>query len=213
MMVLGLTGSIGMGKSTVAAMLAEMGVPCHDSDAAARAVIGPGGAAVAAVAQLFPQAFDVKTGAIDRKILGSIVFSDPAKRAALEAAVHPHVRAAQQDFLKAQRALGAKIVALDIPLLYETGAEARVDRVIVVTCPAFLQRRRVLARAGMTEEKFKAILKAQMPDAEKRRRADYVVQTGLGFAFTRAALKRILNELKKSRCHDQDRHRFPPFSP
>lgn len=213
MMVLGLTGSIGMGKSTVAAMLAQMGVPCHDSDAAARAVIGPGGAAVAAVAQLFPQVFDVKTGAIDRKILGSIVFSDPAKRAALEAAVHPHVRAAQQDFLKAQRALGAKFVALDIPLLYETGAEARVDRVIVVTCPAFLQRRRVLARAGMTEEKFKAILKAQMPDAEKRRRADFVIQTGLGLAWTRAALKRLLRELKKSSCHDQNRDCFPPLSP
>jgi dephospho-CoA kinase len=211
MIVLGLTGSIGMGKSTAAKMLGQMGAASHDSDAVARAVIGPGGDAVAAVAALFPEAYDRKNNAIDRAKLGPIVFADPAKKKQLEEIVHPLVQGAQQKFLRDQKALGARFAVLDIPLLYETGGETRVDKVIVVSCPAFIQRRRVLARHGMSAEKFDNIVKSQMPDHEKRRRADFVVQTGLGMAFTYRSLKRILQQL--SQHHDQDRNHFPPLSP
>lgn len=211
MIVLGLTGSIGMGKSTAAAQLAEMGIATHDSDAVARAVIGPGGAAVAAVAALFTEAYDRKNDAISRDILGTIVFADPVKKKKLEEIVHPYVRAAQQKFLREQKALGARFAVLDIPLLYETGAEKHVDKVIVVSCPAFMQRRRVLARNGMSAEKFANILKNQMPDHEKRHRADFVVQTGLGLAYSHRALKRILHQL--SHGHDQDRNHIPPCAP
>ena len=211
MIVIGLTGSIGMGKSTAAAQLAEMGIATHDSDAVARAAIGPDGAAVAEVAAVFPAAYDRRQNAIDRSILGSIVFTDPAQKKKLEDIVHPHVRSSQQKFLKEQKALGARFAVLDIPLLFETGAENRVDTVIVVSCPAFMQRRRVLARPGMTPEKFAGILKSQMPDNEKRRRADFIVQTGLGMAYSYRALKRIIHQLSNN--HDQNCNHFPPLSP
>ncbi|HEY8190575.1 MAG TPA: dephospho-CoA kinase [Micavibrio sp.] len=199
MMIAGLTGSIGMGKSTAADMLRDMQVPVHDSDEAARAMIGPDGPAVAAVAQLFPQAYDRGNNAIDRAILGPIVFADPAKRKMLEDIVHPYVRESQQVFIREQKALGQRLIVLDIPLLYETEAEKRIDKVIVVTCPAFIQRRRVMSRPGMTEEKFQNILASQMPDAEKRRRADFVVQTGLGKAVTCCSLKKIIQELREGK--------------
>ncbi len=211
MIILGLTGSIGMGKSTAAAQLAEMGIASHDSDKAARAAIGPDGAAVAAVAALFPEAYDARNNAMDRHILGGIVFSDPDRKRALEEIVHPHVQAEQQKFIRQQKAMGARFCVLDIPLLYETGADRRVDKVIVVTCPAFMQRRRVLAREGMTPEKFASILKSQMPDHEKRRRADFIVQTGLGLAYSCRALKRIVHQLSEN--HDPDRNHLPPLSP
>jgi dephospho-CoA kinase len=201
MIIAGLTGSIGMGKSTAADMLLAMGVPVHDSDKAARAMIGPDGPAVAAVARLFPQAYDRENNAIDRSILGPVVFSDPAKRKMLEDIVHPYVQESQQVFIREQKALGRPMAVLDIPLLYETGAEKRVDKVIVVTCPAFIQRRRVMAREGMTEEKFQNILASQTPDAEKRRRADYIVQTGLGKTVTCCSLKKIVQEIVKTGCH------------
>lgn len=210
MMILGLTGSIGMGKSTAAAQLASMGIATHDSDAIARAAIAPGGPAIQRVATAFPASYDPKTQMIDRNILGKIVFADPVQKKILEDIIHPLVWESQQNFLREQKALGARFAVLDIPLLYEAGAESRVDKVIVVTCPAFMQRRRVLARAGMSAEKFANIVSQQMPDHEKRRRANFVVQTGLGLAYSRKALKRIINQL--SAHHDQDRNRFPSLS-
>lgn len=206
MIVVGLTGSIGMGKSTAAEMLMQMGVPVHDSDAAARAATAEGGSALPQILKTFPEAFDA-SGKLDRGLLGRIVFQDKAKRAALEAIVHPLVQQAQQDFMRAEAAKGHKIVVLDIPLLYETGAEARVDKVIVVSAPFFIQKRRVMARPGMTEEKFKGILASQMPDREKRARADFVVLTGLGKAHAERALKKAIGSLL-----DGQSNNFPPYA-
>ncbi|NBC96970.1 MAG: dephospho-CoA kinase, partial [Deinococcus-Thermus bacterium] len=174
MIVLGLTGSIAMGKSTAAAMLRRIGVPVHDSDAAVHALTGPGGAAVPAIAAAFPGTVTATaTGAaVDRRALGARVFGDPAALARLEAILHPLVRARSHAFLCRQARHRMPVVVLDIPLLFETGAEARCDRVLVVSAPAFLQRARVLARPGMTEAKLAGILARQMPDAEKRRLAD-----------------------------------------
>lgn len=210
MIVLGLTGSIGMGKSTVAAMMGRMGIASHDSDEVARAAIGPGGSAVAEVSAAFPDTYDKKTDSIDRQKLGPVVFADPEKRRRLEAIVHPHVWESQRQFLQKQKALGARFAVLDIPLLYETGAETRVDCVIVVSCPARTQRRRVLARPGMTAEKFENIVASQMPDAEKRRRADFVVQTGLGMAMTQRSIQKIINTLSRDKKHDPDSGGLPP---
>lgn len=195
MIVLGLTGSIGMGKSTAAAMFTRLGVPVHDSDASVHELLGPNGGAVAAVEAAFPGVLDQTNNAIDRKKLGAIIFPDPAKKAILEGILHPMVRQSQADFLHKNRVLGVKIAVLDIPLLYETGAESRVDKVIVVTAPPHVQRQRVLARPNMTVDKFNAILAGQMPDADKCKRADYVVQTGLGRVHTMRALKTIVRNL------------------
>ncbi len=212
MIVLGLTGSIAMGKSTAAEMLRSMGVPVHDSDLAVHAALGPNGVAVAQIAELYPAAHNQKTNAIDRKILGDILFKDPGKKAAIEAILHPVVREMQQQFLRSNQARGNKIVVLDIPLLYETGGENRVDKVIVVTCPSFLQHHRAMLRPGMTEEKFKAILAAQMPDDEKRKRADFIVQTGLGRAYTQMKLKQILTTLENGQNHDSHSNHIPPHA-
>ncbi len=186
MVVLGLTGSIGMGKSTTAGMFRYLGVPVHDADAAVHRLTGPGGAAVAAVAAEFPDA--VRDGAVDRRVLGARVFEDPAALDRLEAILHPLVRAEEKRFLDRHRRRRAPLVVLDVPLLFETGGEARCDAVVVVTAPAFLQRQRALRRPGMTEERLARVLARQMPDAEKRRRADFVVPTGLGRGF---ALRRV----------------------
>lgn len=202
-----------MGKSTAADMLRDMGVPVHDSDQAARASIGPGGPAVAAVAAQFPAAYRADLDAIDRTVLGPIVFADPDQRKILESIVHPHVRAAQQDFVRDHAASGHRIAVLDIPLLYETGAESRVDRVIVVTCPGFIQKARVLRREGMTIDKFKAILKTQLPDRDKRCRADYVVQTGLGRGYTKRALQQIIQTLMNEIPNDKKRDNFSTLHP
>ncbi|WP_435640688.1 dephospho-CoA kinase [Micavibrio aeruginosavorus] len=195
MIILGLTGSIGMGKSTAAAMFTRLGVPVHDSDASVHQLLGPNGAAVAAVAAAFPGVLDQPNNAIDRKKLGAMIFPDPTKKAVLEGILHPMVRQSQADFLHKNRALGVKIAVLDIPLLYETGAESRVDKVIVVTAPPHVQRQRVLARPTMTVDKFNAILAGQMPDADKCKRADYIVQTGLGRVHTMRSLKTIVRNL------------------
>ena len=210
MIVLGLTGSIGMGKTTTAEMLRALGVPVHDSDDAVHRALAPGGKGVAAVAAAFPAALDKAKNAIDRKILGGLVFHDPVQKKKLEDILHPLVWEAQQDFLRENRRQNRAIVALDIPLLYEAGAEKKVDKVIVVTCPSFIQRRRVLSRPGMTEEKFQNILDSQMPDAEKKRRADFIVQTGLGRAYACNRLKKILHTLLPGQNHDPHRKDFPP---
>ncbi len=196
MIVLGLTGSIGMGKSKAALMLRQLGIPVHDSDAAVHRLLAPGGRAVRPVLALFPEARG--QGGVDRGKLAALVFNDPAQRKKLEAILHPLVLEGQQRFLMRQRRLGAGMAVLEIPLLYETGAETRADHNIVVTAPAFIQRKRVLAR-GLDEKAFRARLLAQMPDHEKRRRADFVVQTGLGLAYTRNKLKSILRKVRGKR--------------
>ena len=195
MIVLGLTGSVGMGKSTAAAMLRRLGVPVHDADATVHRLMAPGGAAVAAVAKAFPDTRR-KDGGIDRVALGRRVFADAKALQRLERTLHPLVRQSQQRFLDAARARREPLVVLDVPLLFETGGKARWDKVLVVSAPAAVQRARVMARPGMTEARFRAILAKQMPDAEKRRRADYVVPSGLGRALTYRRLKRILRELR-----------------
>jgi dephospho-CoA kinase len=194
MIVLGLTGSVGMGKSTAATMLRRLGIAVHDSDAAVHRLLAPKGAAVAAVAAAFP-GVRRGDGGIDRPALGGRVFADPAALRRLERILHPLVRQSQQRFLARARAHRLNLVVLDIPLLFESGGAARCDKVVVVSAPAFLQRARVLARPGMTEARFAAILAQQMPDAEKRRRADYVVATGLGRAVTCRGFRRIVREL------------------
>jgi dephospho-CoA kinase len=192
--ILGLTGSIGMGKSTAASALRQMGVPVHDADASVHHLMNHGGAAVGFVEAAFPGT--APGGAIDRKALGARVSADPAALKRLESILHPMVRAQEQIFLRTARARRHPVVVLDIPLLYETGGDKRCDAVIVVTAPKFLQDQRVLKRPGMTRQRLNEILAKQMPDAEKRRRADFVVQTGNGKRATRQALARILDRLK-----------------
>ena len=194
MIVLGLTGGIGMGKSTAAAMLRRMRVPVHDADAAVHRVLAKHGAAVAAVAKEFPEAW--RDGAIDRERLGRRVFGDSAALKRLEHILHPFVRRDQRRFLRHHRAAGAALAVLDIPLLYETGAARRCDAVLVVTAPAFIQRRRVLARPGMSEARLAAILARQVPDYVRRREADFVVPSGLGKAATFGRLRRIVAALR-----------------
>ncbi len=191
--ILGLTGSIGMGKSEAAKMFRRLGVPVFDADAAVHALMATGGAAVAAIAEAFPGV--VRDGAVDRKALGDRVFGQPDELRRLEAILHPRVRHARDRFLKLARARRLPLVVFDIPLLYETGGEDQCDAVLVVTAPAFIQRARVLARPGMTEEKFTAILKQQVPDSEKRRRADFIAPTGLGRRVTLNAIRDAITML------------------
>lgn len=198
MIVIGLTGSIGMGKSVATSMFRDMGVPVHCSDEAVHVLLGPQGAAVDAVEAAFPGVKNTHDNSINRKALGAQIFGHNEKRKILENIIHPLVVSLQQRFIAEQSQHRQEIIVLDIPLLYETGADARVDKVIVVSAPSFIQRQRVLARPGMTREKFDAICASQMPDAQKRRRADYVVQTGIGRAYTRSALRRILQEILKN---------------
>lgn len=193
MIVIGLTGSIGMGKSTTAEMFRELGVPVHDSDQAVHALYR--GAAVAPVEQAFPGV--VRDGAIDRDLLAQKVLGDGEALRRLEAVVHPLVRAESQRFLSENRAAGAEMVVLDIPLLFETGGEGRVDRIVVVTAPADVQRERVLSRPGMTVEKFESILARQVPDAQKRSRADFIVDTSRGFDAARAQVAAIVDSLRR----------------
>jgi dephospho-CoA kinase len=191
MFVLGLTGSIGMGKSTTARLFAEAGVPVHESDAAVHRLYE--GAAVPAIAAAFPGT--VVGGKVDRDKLAARVLDDPAALRRLESIVHPLVRSAADRFLSEARASRAKIAVLDIPLLFETGGEDRVDAVVVVTAPPEMQRARALERPGMTVEKFEAILAKQMPDVEKRARADFVVDTSRGLAAARDQVDAILQAI------------------
>lgn len=193
MLVFGLTGSIGMGKSTAANLFRRLGIPVHDADAAVHRLFRAGGAAVAPISRRFPEA--VRGGAVDRETLGKLVFGDAAALKDLEAIVHPLVRCERDRFLAAQRRNRRKAAVLDVPLLFETGGETVCDYVFVVSAPAFLQRQRVLARPGMTECRLSSILQKQMPDREKRLRADFVLPTGLGRAVTTRAIKKILYRL------------------
>lgn len=197
MMVVGLTGSIGTGKSTAAAMLAGMGLPVFDADAAVHALMAPGGEAVAPIATSFPGVTAESGGRqlIDRKALGSHVFGDTGALRRLESILHPLVRRRERQFIATARRMRLPAVVLDIPLLFETGGNRRCDSVIVVSAPRFLQRQRVMRRPGMTEERFRQVLARQTPDAEKRRRADFVVPTGLGYGDTRRRLRAIVSLL------------------
>jgi dephospho-CoA kinase len=193
MFVVGLTGSLGMGKSTTARLFAEEGVPVHDADAAVHELYG--GEAVSAIERAFPGT--TAGGKVDREKLGRLVLRDPSALQRLEAIVHPLVRAAEQRLLAQAEARGEKVAVVDIPLLFETGSEARFDAVVVVSAPPDLQESRVLARPGMTKEKLQAILARQMPDSEKCRRADFVVDTSRGFDAARAQVRAILDAVAK----------------
>jgi len=195
MIVLGLTGSVGMGKSTAVHMLKRLRVPVHDADAEVHRLLGPGGRAVADVGVAFPEAR--QGDRIDRRALGRRVFNDRAALKRLEAILHPQVRASERRFLAACGRRREPVAVLDIPLLFETKGERRCDGVIVVSAPAWLQRARVLARPGMSEARLAAILDQQMPDAEKRRRARWVVPTGLGKTLTLRRLRGILREVRR----------------
>jgi dephospho-CoA kinase len=193
MLVIGLTGSIGMGKSTAALILRGLGFPIYNADAAVHHVLKKGGCAVAPVARLFPET--LKRGAIDRKLLGRAVFGQPDKLHRLEKIIHPLIRAQERAFLQKARKTPARAAILEIPLLFETGAEKRCDITLCVTAPKNLQKTRVLSRPGMTEEKFRAILKRQMPNAEKCRKADYTIPTGKGLDATEKHLRKLCKKL------------------
>lgn len=190
MYLIGLTGSIGMGKTQTAALFEEEGVPRYDADAAVHGLYEVGGAAVGPIGEMFPEA--VRDGVVDRAALGRIVLKDGAKLAALEKMVHPLAGATQVDFLNAQMAAGATHVLLDIPLLFETGGHEFVDCVVVVSAPPDIQRARVLERPGMTEEKFADILAKQVPDSDKRAAADFIVDSSVSVADAHRQVKEIL---------------------
>ena len=194
MIVLGLTGSIAMGKSTTAAMFAEAGVPVWDADAAVHRAYGPGGAAVEPVGALVPDALG--PSGLDREALRRAIAADGTLLTKIERIVHPIVGADRKRFLEEAREAGAPVAVLDIPLLFETGADAYVDRTVVVTCPPEEQRRRALARGGMTPDHLDAILLRQMPDLEKRARAGHIVDTGEGLDAARAQVDAILETLR-----------------
>lgn len=191
-LIVGLTGSIGMGKSTVAAMFEAAGVPVFDADAEVRAMQGPGGALVPAIEAAFPGSTDA--GGVSREKLSALVFGNPQELARLEAIVHPAVGAQREAFLIEHA--GAPLVVFDIPLLFEKGGAEAVDRVVVVSAPAEAQRRRVLARPGMTEEKFAHILELQTLDSEKRARADHVIDTGTSVEETEDEVLALIAELR-----------------
>jgi dephospho-CoA kinase len=205
MKVIGLTGSIGMGKTTAALLLRRLGVPVHDADAAVHRLLSKGGEAVAAVGAAFPGV--VREGAVDRKALGARVFADAAAMRRLEQILHPLVRQDSARFLRQARRLRARAAVLDVPLLFEVGRDRDCDATLVVSAPPFVQRARVLARPGMSERRFQEVLARQMPDAEKRRRADYVVPTGLGRRHTLRRLRRVLKNLRRSGAKGRRRAR------
>ncbi len=191
MIILGLTGSIGMGKSTTARLFREADVPVFDADAAVHALYA--GEAVAAVEAMFPGV--LRAGAVDRAVLRDRVVDDGAALRRLEAIVHPLVAARREAFLDDARRAGHPVVVLDIPLLFETGGDAGVDRIVVVSAPESVQKARVLARPGMTEAAFSAMLAKQVPDAEKRRRAHHLIDTGAGIEVARAQVEAVLRSL------------------
>lgn len=191
MIVLGLTGSIGMGKSTTAKMFREAGVPVHDSDETVHRLYA--GKAAPLIEEAFPGT--VRDGAVDRGLLAAQVLGRPEAMKKLETIIHPLVRADADAFVARHRDATTPLVVLDIPLLFETGGRSRVDKVVVVTAPAEVQRERVLARPGMTEEKLAAILASQVPDAEKRRQADFIIDSSQGLEAARVEVARIISDL------------------
>jgi len=198
MIIVGLTGSIGMGKSTTAELFAEAGLPVHSADAAVHRLYA--GAAAPQIEAAFPGT--VIDGVVDRDRLGGQVLGDREALKRLEAIVHPLVGEVELAFVEEARATGAPAAILDIPLLFETGADRRCDRIVVVSAPEDVQRRRVLARPGMSEEKFRQILEKQVPDAEKRARADYVIDTGTGLDDARRQVGAIVGALKAEDVSD-----------
>lgn len=190
MIILGLTGSIGMGKSATASLFREAGVPVYDADAAVHALYAEGGAAVAPIEAAFPGV--AEGGAVDRTRLRTKVLDNPEAMKLLEGIVHPLAGEAQLDFRRRAHAEGAAFSVLDIPLLFETGGNRHCDFTLVVTAPAAIQRERVLARPGMTPEAFESILARQLPDAEKRARADFILSTAHGFDFARDQVRSIV---------------------
>ncbi len=195
MIVIGLTGSIGMGKSTTAGLFADEGVPVFDADAAVAALYAPGGAAVKSLREAFPDV--VKDGAVDREALSVHLKANPQDFARLEGIVHPLVGKARHGFVEKAQADGAPFVVFDIPLLFETDQHERVDVIVVVSAPEDIQRDRVLARDGMSHEKLDMILSRQTPDAEKRQRADFVVDTSKGVDDARYQVRAILEALRE----------------
>ncbi len=204
MMILGLTGSIGMGKSTTTRAFAQLGAAIWDADAEVHRLTGPGGAAVTAVTDAFPDARSDENGAVtvNRQVLGKMVFGNSSALKQLEDIVHPMVRQAERRFLAIAERRSCRLAVLDTPLLFETGGEVRCDATAVVSAPDFVQRSRVLARPGMTESKLNAILARQMTDWEKRRRADFVIHTGLSRRESALQSQRIFITLvvRRGRC-------------
>lgn len=196
MIVVGLTGSIGMGKSTTAALFAEEGAAVFDADAAVAELYGPGGAAVQAISESFPGCADPKTG-VDRAALSAVLQKDAALFERLEHIVHPLVAKSRAEFFAKAQTDGRAIVVLDVPLLFETGHADQVDAVVVVSAPEAVQRQRVLARPGMTPGKLDAILARQIPDSEKRVRADFVINTGSGIETARDQIRAVIAQLKE----------------
>lgn len=194
MIILGLTGSIGMGKSETAKMFRRQGVPVYDADAEVHKLQAPHGPALPAIEAAFPGV--VVDGVLDRQALGQRVFGKPDELRRLEAIIHPMVGAVQRKFLMQAARRRTPLVVMDIPLLFETGGERFVDATVVVSAPAFLQRQRVLARPGMTEERLKGVLAQQVPDAVKRRRADFIVHSGLGRALALREVRGIIAAMK-----------------
>ena len=192
-LVVGLTGGIGMGKSTVADMFRRAGVPVHDADASVHALYAKGGAAVEPVGEAF--AGTVREGAVDRAALSEAVIGSPERMARLEAIVHPLVRAEEERFLADARERGDPFVVLDIPLLFETEADARVDTIVVVSAPEAVRRARVLARPGMSAGKLDAIVARQVPDRDKRERAHHIIDTGVGLEETERAVRGLVDRL------------------
>ena len=194
MITIGLTGSIGMGKSATAAMFAEAGVPVYDADAEVHKLQARGGAAVDAIEAAFPGV--VKDGAVDRQALGEQVFGDPAALNRLNGIIYPMLGSGRAAFFADAEARGADMVVLDIPKLFETGGEARMDAVVVVSAPEAVQRERVLARPGYSEARLDAILANQMHDAEKRARADFVIDTSQGFEHAREQVREVIAAIR-----------------
>ena len=195
MRILGLTGSIAMGKSTAAAMLRRMGLPVLDSDAVVHELTRPGGAAIVPITDAYPE---IAAGpGIDRRELSQLAFDDPTVLRKLEEILHPMVRAAQARFLKQQRARGKRLVVLDVPLLFETGGDKNCDAIAVVSAPRLVQMERVLSRRNMSLRKLHGIEARQMPDVEKRKRADFVIPTGLGRRPTWVALKKAVRKTRR----------------
>ena len=203
MVIIGLTGSIAMGKSTASDLLRSRRMPVHDSDAVVHRLLASGGAAVPLVGAIFPDV--VVDGAVDRAKLGRLVFGQPGNLRRLEQIIHPLVVDSTARFVKQAVRQRRRAILLDVPLLFETGRDAWVDAKLVVSAPFFLQRMRVLSRPSMTEERFQHILSLQMPDREKRRRADFVIPTGLGRGVTMRALRAAV----RSACR-RGSHRWPP---
>lgn len=200
MIVLGLTGSIGMGKTTVTGQFADAGAATTNADAIVHALLEKDEKVIAAIGEQFPEAID--DGKVSRQKLGAAVFNDDIAIRKLEHILHPRVRAAEVSFVLKSQKEGKELVVLDIPLLYESGADARCDAVVVVTAPEDVQRERVMSRPHMTEEKFRAILSRQLPDAEKRTRADFIIETHKGLEHSAEAVQTVIAALKKKKEND-----------